>query len=337
LVIKSVVKVIVCLMLAGGLAMTSSAQSTPATSSDSAAQTQSQDTAAPAGGTQTPSQTQPQTNPAGAQPANPSQGQSQGQAPAGQPTGNAPGQSQGQNKEDTPANGKVAGTSNDRLFYTLPNFLTLQTQRQLPPMSTGDKFKAVALGTFDYVQYPWWAILAAISQGTNGDPAYGQGWEAYAKRYGTEAGDSIVENFMVGAVFASMLRQDPRYYQSGQGSFFHRTGYAISRIFVTRADSGKHEFNYSEIFGAATAAAISTYTYHPRSTYLSVPGDPHKFIPSERTFSNVVSTWGTQVGLDTITLEVKEFWPDIRNKLSKKKTGAVPQTGSAAQASGVKP
>ena len=91
----------------------------------------------------------------------------------------------------------------------------------------------------------------------------------------------------------------------------------MSRIFVTRTDSGLAQFNYSEIFGAATAAAISTYTYHPRSTYISTPSNPHLFVASERTFSNVVSTSATQVGLDTITIVVKEFWPDIHRKISK--------------------
>lgn len=223
----------------------------------------------------------------------------------------------------TSAQGKVAGTSNDRLFYTLPNFLTLQSNKQLPPMSAGDKFKVVALGTFDYVEYPWWGILAAIRQAADADAAFGQGWGAYAKRYGTTAGDSMVENFMVGAVFPSILRQDPRYYQSGQGSFLRRMGYSTSRIFVTRTDSGRAQFNYSEIFGAATAAAISTYTYHPRSAYVSTPSNPHMFVASERTFSNVASTWGTQMGLDTITIVVKEFWPDIHRKLSKNHKTAI--------------
>jgi hypothetical protein len=50
--------------------------------------------------------------------------------------------------------GKVAGTSNDRLFYAVPNFLTLQGTAKLPPMSSKDKFKVVALGTFDYFEYP---------------------------------------------------------------------------------------------------------------------------------------------------------------------------------------
>jgi len=221
--------------------------------------------------------------------------------------------------QDTSGQGKVAGTSNDRLFYTLPNFLTLQNKGYLPPLSTKDKFKVVALGTFDYFQYPWWGILSAISQAGNGDAAYGQGWVGYAKRYGTQAADSTIENFMVGAVFPSILHQDPRFYYSGQGSFGRRTGYAVSRIFVTRSDSGKKQFNYSEIVGSATAAAISTYTYHPKSTYLSTPTNPHLFISSDRTLSNTIDVWGTQVALDTITLVVKEFWPDVHRKLSHKR------------------
>jgi hypothetical protein len=283
LVIKFFVKLTACLALTGAFPLMCAAQNAPPTSSDSSAQTPSQDASKPA--------------------ADP-----------------APVQPRGGDKADaqTGGQGKVAGTSNDRLFYTLPNFLTLEHQQQLPPMSVGDKFAVVALGTFDYVEYPWWGILAAISQATNSEPAFGQGWKAYAKRYGTTAGDSMVENFMVGAVFPSILRQDPRYYQSGQGSFFRRTGYSVSRIVVTRKDSGRAQFNYSEIFGAATAAAISTYTYHPRSAYISTPSNPHMFVASERTFSNVVSTWGTQVGLDTFTIVVKEFWPDIHRKISKK-------------------
>jgi len=85
-------------------------------------------------------------------------------------------------------------------------------------------------------------------------------------------------------------------------SFFNRTEYAVSRIFVTRGDSGHTQFNFSEIFGAAIAAGISTYSYHPHA---------------DRTLPNTASVWGTQVGYDTITLVVKEFWPDIRRKLKK--------------------
>lgn len=308
--IKFVVKLTACLALAGVSSLMSAAQQTaPPASSDSSAQTQPQGTNQAA----SPQQSSPQS-------AAPEQSSSQ-QSSSQQPSDKS--------KDAPNTGGKVEGTSNDRLFYTLPNFLTLQNKDQLPPLSTKDKYKVVALGTFDYVEYPWWAVLAAISQSNNSEPAFGQGWAAYAKRFGLTAGDSMVENFMVGAVFPSALHQDPRYYQSGEGGFFRRTGYSVSRIFVTRSDSGHKRFNYSEIFGAATAAAISTYSYHPSSTYISIPRNPHLFVASDKTLSNTIDTWGTQLALDTITLVVKEFWPDIHRKMSHKHNGDAAQAGSS--------
>jgi hypothetical protein len=223
-------------------------------------------------------------------------------------------------KDTTPVSGpgKVAGTSNDRLFYTLPNFLSIENTQQLPPMTAKQKYEVVARGTFDYVQYPWWAFLSAISQAENSEPGYGQGWGAYGKRFGTAAADGTIENFMTGAVLPSLLHQDPRFYQSSNGGFNRRAFYAVSRIFVTRTDSGGSQFNYSEIVGSALSASISTYSYHPRSTYISTPTNPHMFVGSDRTLLNAADVWGSQLGYDTITIVVKEFWPDIHRKLSKK-------------------
>jgi hypothetical protein len=248
--------------------------------------------------------------------------QAQPQAPSPQEPGKPATQPAPADKANTPpaanGKGKAAGTSNDRLFYALPNFLSLENGAHLPPLTTKEKFKVVARGTFDPVQYPWWGLISAIGQADNSEPAFGQGWAAYGKRYATTAADNTIENFMVAAVFPSVLHQDPRFYQSSEGGFGHRAGYAISRIFVTRTDSGHSQFNYSEIFGSATAAAISTYSYHPRSTYLSTPGNPHKFVGSDRTLVNAANVWGTQVTLDTATIVIKEFWPDVHRKLSHK-------------------
>jgi hypothetical protein len=214
--------------------------------------------------------------------------------------------------------GKTAGTSNDRLFYTLPNFLSIENTAQLPPLTAKQKFGVVARGTFDPVQYPWWAFLSALSQADNSEPGYGQGWAAYGKRFGTAAADGIIENFMTAAVLPSLLHQDPRFFQSSKGGYTRRTFYAVSRIFVTRTDSGHSQFNYSEIVGSALSASISTYSYHPRSTYISTPTNPHMFVPSDRTLKNTASVWGSQISYDTITIAVKEFWPDIHRALAKK-------------------
>jgi hypothetical protein len=219
---------------------------------------------------------------------------------------------------DPNGQGKVAGTSNDRLFYTLPNFLSIENTAQLPPLTTKQKFAVVARGTFDPVQYPWWALLSAISQADDSEPGYGQGWGAYGKRFVTAAADGVIENFMTGAVLPSLLHQDPRFFQSSKGGFLRRGEYAVSRILVTRTDSGSTQFNYSEIVGSALSASISTFSYHPRSIYVSTPTNPHEFVNSDRTLGNAATVWGSQVGYDTVTIVVKEFWPDIHRMLSKK-------------------
>lgn len=257
-------------------------------------------------------QTAPPSNPDSAAQAQPPAPEKDPQAPTVQPPAPV------QDNKTPNAKGKVAGTSNDRLFYTLPNFLSLETTSKLPPLTTKQKYAVVARGTFDYVQYPWWAFLSAISQAENSEPGYGQGWEAYGKRFATAAADGTIENFTTGAVLPSLLHQDPRFYQSSEGGFGRRSWYAVSRIFVTRTDSGNTQFNYSEIVGAALSASISTYSYHPRSTYISTPTNPHQFVPSDRTLANAANVWGSQIGYDTITIVVKEFWPDIHRKLSRK-------------------
>jgi hypothetical protein len=229
-----------------------------------------------------------------------------------------------------------AGTSNDRLFLALPNFLTLENSANVPPLTTGQKFKVVARGSFDKIQFPWYALLAGISQAENSEPGYGQGWEGYGKRYASAFADGTIENFMTSAVLPSILHQDPRFYQSSEGSVTHRAGYAVSRIFITRSDSGHKQFNYSEIFGSALSAGISTNTYHPRG-FVTAHFDPttnmvvYQHQASDRTLSNTLSVWGTQVGYDTITIVIKEFWPDIHRKLVHKHQSEAVPVGSANQ------
>lgn len=196
------------------------------------------------------------------------------------------------------------GTSNDRLGFALPNFLTLENSGKVAPLTSGQKFKVVARGSFDYVMLPWYGFLAGISQAENSEPGYGQGAAGYGKRYGAAAADGTIENFMTGAILPSLLHQDPRYFQLEKGGFLHRAGYAVSRILITRTDSGKSQFNYSEVFGSAMSASISTYSYHPHE---------------DRTLRNTASVWGSEIGYDTLTIFVREFWPDIRRKIRKDK------------------
>ena len=203
-------------------------------------------------------------------------------------------------------------------------------------LTTGQKFKVVALGSFDKIEFPWYGVLSGISQAENSEPGYGQGWEGYGKRYASAFADGTIENFMTSAVLPSILRQDPRFFQKSDGGFARRTEYAVSRIFVTRTDSGHMQFNYSEIVGSALSAAISTNTYHPRA-FITTRFDPttdtltYVHNASSRTLPNTASVWGTQVLYDTITIVIKEFWPDIHRKMDHKHQAEAAQAGTTKQ------
>jgi hypothetical protein len=190
--------------------------------------------------------------------------------------------------------------SKDRIFSLVPNYYTVDAENhhQIPPISAGAKFKLFAKSTFDPGGFIVIGILAGESQGLDTDPEWGQGAAGYGRRYASSFADETIEGFTTTALFPVLFHQDPRYFRLGQGKFWHRTGYAISRIVVTRTDSARNTFNASEIVGAAVAGV--SVAYHPAA---------------ERTWVGAGSTVGSDVAVDTVSNFFREFWPDIEHKL----------------------
>ena len=209
------------------------------------------------------------------------------QAAATQPA-NDPAAGTGQ----TPA--ELASPRNDRIFWSMPNYLTVENSASAPPLTTGEKFKAVAQGTFDPFEVAFIGLEASINQASNSDPTLGRGFTGYAKRYGMAYADTSIANFMTSAVMPTALHQDPRYFTMGKGNFFRRAAYAASRVLITRSDSGRTEFNFSEILGNSMAAGLAN-AYHP----------------APRTITNSIRIAGTQTSWDAFGFELREFWPDI--------------------------
>jgi len=75
----------------------------------------------------------------------------------------------------------------------------------------------------------------------------------------------------------------------------------MSQSFLTRGDSGRVQFNYSEWLGNSAAVAISNSYY-----------------TDNRTASNAVSKLGMQVGIDMAANVLKEFYPDLARKVRHK-------------------
>ena len=107
---------------------------------------------------------------------------------------------------------------NDRMFYVMPNYLTVDGRSQVKPVSWKEKFSMAVKGSFDPYEFTVVGIVAGIRQAENSSPAFGQGFEGYAKRYGAAFADQVDGNIMVGGVYPTILKIDPRYFRLGTGS-----------------------------------------------------------------------------------------------------------------------
>jgi hypothetical protein len=182
-----------------------------------------------------------------------------------------------------------------RILGIIPNFRAVSTNQILPPQSAKEKFITASEDSFDYSAFFIPTVLAAYSMATDETPEFHQGAAGYARYFWHTFADQSIENYFVEFIVPAPAHEDIRYYTLGNGGFFKRTGYALSRVVITRSDAGTETFNFGEVIGAGAAAGVSNL-YYPTA---------------ERTFSNTAQKWGINVGVDAATFVFKEFWPDI--------------------------
>jgi hypothetical protein len=187
------------------------------------------------------------------------------------------------------------GKQPKRILWIIPNYRAVSANTQLPRLSAKGKFWLATQDSFDYSSFVLAGILAGVGQAKNSTPQFRQGAAGYGRYYWHSMTDQAVGNYFTEAIVPTVTHEDPRYYTLGHGGFFRRTEYAVSRLLVTRTDSGGRTFNFSEIVGNGAGAGISNL-YYPRQ---------------ERTWTKTGQKWLTQVGIDGVFNVFKEFWPDI--------------------------
>ena len=188
------------------------------------------------------------------------------------------------------------------IFWIVPNYRADENTGRITPLTPHQKLKVAFSDSFDPSAFLIAGIFSGMSMAQRQYPHFGQGMAGFGKYYGGAFADQAVGNFMTEALFPIALHQDPRYFNKGKGGFWKRTGYAISREVVTLGDDGRNHFNISELGGNFVAAGISN-AYYPAA---------------DRSFSNTVNKWSQQIALDTFFNVMKEFWPDMRQKLFKR-------------------
>lgn len=191
------------------------------------------------------------------------------------------------------------GKQTKRILGIIPNFRAVSANVKLPPQTVKEKFLGATEDSFDYSSFIFAGGLAGVSQARDSVPEFHQGAAGYGRYYWHTFVDQTSENYLVEFILPATFRQDPRYYTLGHGGFFKRTGYACSRVLITRTDAGNETFNVSEVVGSGAAAGISG-TYYP---------------PAYGTWTKTGQRWITNLGLDGATFIFKEFWPDINSKI----------------------
>jgi len=210
-------------------------------------------------------------------------------APDQQPTAQTPTQA---------ANGSQPQQTK-RILGIIPNFRSVNADQKLPPMSAKEKFIEASQDNFDYSSIALPALVAVYDLKTNAIPQFGHGGVGYGRYLWHSVIDQTSENYFVEFIVPVATHEDPRYYTLGRGGIGKRTWYSLTRVLITRKDDGGKEFNASEILGAGMSAGLSNLYYPSQS----------------RTFGNTASQWGTDVGIDALSMMVKEFWPDINQWL----------------------
>jgi hypothetical protein len=148
-----------------------------------------------------------------------------------------------------------------RVLGIIPNFYSSYIWNAAP-LPAKQKFELAMRSRTDPVAFVISGVVAGIEQARDRFPAYGQGAEGYAKRYGASYTTSAVGRFVSYAILPTIFHQDPRYFYMGSGSTSTRALYAMTRPFVTRGDNGRTQPNYSHILGSFIAGGVSNL-YHP--------------------------------------------------------------------------
>lgn len=146
------------------------------------------------------------------------------------------------------------------------------------------------------------AMGAAINQARNEPPEWGQGADAFGKRFASGYGQLLINRTIRFGV-AALDHEDPRFRRSEETGFWRRFKSAALQTVVVRTDSGRQIPAFSRFAGAYGAAFIANEWYPPNR---STPGHALKM---------------GSIALSTTTgwNVFREFWPDIKQRLHKRR------------------
>jgi hypothetical protein len=165
-------------------------------------------------------------------------------------------------------------------------------------MSPGSKVRynlVEAVKPTDFLQT---ALGSGLAQWRDAPFEWGQGWEAYGKRYGSRFAQHLVKRSVMLGIQA-VDGEDPRRIRSEHTGLWARTKDAVKFTFVAQKDDGTRGFAYSRVAGSYAGGFISRQ-WHPQRLH---------------TFSSGLASGSISVGVEAGMSVLNEFMPDILRKM----------------------
>jgi len=178
------------------------------------------------------------------------------------------------------------------LFF--PNIAT-STQR----LSPGGKFQLFVDNSISVSAISYAVVSSAVSQADNSPTGYEQGWDAYAKRFGSYMARNASSEFFGTFVLASALHEDPRFYPEINPGFGQAVTYSVKSLFVTRSDDGRKVANISGLGGPLMAEGLANVYWPDRN----------------RTVGDTFLRYGLDLATTAGGNFFREYWPVLYKKM----------------------
>jgi hypothetical protein len=142
------------------------------------------------------------------------------------------------------------------------NLQLIQGPEQSTPLGASGKFRLAVKNFSDPLNIAATALDSGISTATSSSKsAFGTGWPGFGSRFGMSMSDEALSEFFSTYLVSTLAHQDPHYHRDPSSSTGKRIVYALSRVVISRSDSGKPMFNFAEFVGT-TASSLVESSYH---------------------------------------------------------------------------
>lgn len=134
-------------------------------------------------------------------------------------------------------------------------FVAAQTAPNVEALTLGQKFDQRAASTVGLQSFVGAGFGSAISQWANTPGEWGQGFDAYGKRYASSFGSNLTRQTIAFGLEGA-LHEDPRYFPSEDKRFGMRIKSVLLQTVTTRTDSGGRRFATARVGSAFITGQI---------------------------------------------------------------------------------